>query len=77
MWIPLSQEELYLDSRETFADFLEFAAVEVLAQLYTGPLEIPTRKKEKSSKSPLFLSGNKQNEQETTKTLQGYLHESQ
>lgn len=69
MWIPLSQDELYLDSRQTFADFLEFAEVEVLAQLYTGPLEIPTRKKGKSSKSLLFLSDSKQNKQETTKTL--------
>lgn len=61
MWIPLSEEELYLDSRQTFADFLEFAAVEELAQLYIGPLEIPRRKKEKGSKSPLFLSDIKQN----------------
>lgn len=47
VWIPLSEEELYLDSRQTFADFLEFAAVEELAQLYIGPLEIPRRKKKK------------------------------
>lgn len=76
MWIPLSQEELYLDSRQTFADFLEFAAAEVLTQLYTGPLEIPMRKKEKSSKSPLFLSDMKQNKKETSKTSKDYLHES-
>lgn len=47
MWIPLSEEDLYLDSRQTFADFLEFAAAEVIAQLYTGPLEVSARKKEK------------------------------
>lgn len=60
----------YLDSRQTFADFLEFAAAEVLAQLYTGPLEIPIRKKEKSSKSPLFLSDMKQNKKETKQNFE-------
>jgi len=46
VWTPPSQEELYLDSTQTFADFPVFAAVEVLAQLRTVPLEIPTTEKE-------------------------------
>lgn len=73
MWIPLSQE-LYLDSGQTSADFLVFAAVEMLARLYTVPLETPREKKKKRFKLSLFLEGIDSRNKQQTKLLKEFLH---
>lgn len=77
MLIPLTQEELYLGSRQTSADFLVFAAVEVLAQLYTVPLEIPIRKKERGSSLLCFSVALNSTNGQQTKLCKEFLHESQ
>lgn len=76
VWIPLPQGELYLDSRQTFADFLVFAAVEALAQLYTVPLEIPTRKKERCSSCLCFSVALNSTNGQQLKLCNEFLHES-